>query len=75
MRACRLSLFSLMHFLKAELLVALSTCSSEAVLPQLVRKLEILGIGPHHYAAAARVGHFQSRHGQVAVPVVECSHR
>ncbi|MFJ9587835.1 cation:dicarboxylate symporter family transporter [Streptomyces acidicola] len=45
MRACRLSLFALMRFLKAELLVALSTCSSEAVLPQLVRKLEILGIG------------------------------
>ncbi len=45
MRACRLSLFGLMRFLKAELLVALSTCSSEAVLPQLVRKLEILGIG------------------------------
>lgn len=45
MRACRMSLFALMRFLKAELLVALSTCSSEAVLPQLVRKLETLGIG------------------------------
>ncbi|WP_207918536.1 cation:dicarboxylate symporter family transporter [Saccharopolyspora karakumensis] len=45
MRACRLSLFGLMRFLKAELLVALSTCSSEAVLPQLVRKLEMMGIG------------------------------
>ncbi|MEU0249955.1 cation:dicarboxylase symporter family transporter [Streptomyces sp. NPDC006235] len=45
MRACRLSLFGLIRSLKAELLVALSTCSSEAVLPQLVRKLEILGIG------------------------------
>jgi aerobic C4-dicarboxylate transport protein len=45
MRACKLSLFGLMRFLKAELLVALSTCSSEAVLPQLVRKLEILGVG------------------------------
>jgi hypothetical protein len=31
--------------LKAELLVALSTCSSEAVLPQPVRELEILGVG------------------------------
>jgi len=30
---------------KAELLIALSTCSSEAILPQLVRQLEILGIG------------------------------
>jgi aerobic C4-dicarboxylate transport protein len=45
MRACKLSLIGLMRFLKAELLVALATCSSEAVLPQLVRKLEIMGIG------------------------------
>ncbi|XVQ07479.1 cation:dicarboxylate symporter family transporter [Spirillospora sp. CA-255316] len=45
MRACKLSLFGLMRFLKAELLVALATCSSEAVLPQLVRKLEMMGIG------------------------------
>ena len=45
MRACGLSLFGLMRFLKAELLVALATCSSEAILPQLVRKLEIMGIG------------------------------
>ncbi|WP_314171376.1 cation:dicarboxylate symporter family transporter [Streptomyces winkii] len=45
MRVCGLGLFALMRFLKAELLVALSTCSSEAVLPQLVRKLETLGIG------------------------------
>ena len=45
MRACKLSLFGLMRFLKAELLIALATCSSEAVLPQLVRKLEILGVG------------------------------
>ncbi|MEB3366701.1 cation:dicarboxylate symporter family transporter [Saccharopolyspora mangrovi] len=45
MRVCKLSLFGLMRFLKAELLVALSTCSSEAVLPQLVRKLEMMGIG------------------------------
>ncbi|MFG2732960.1 cation:dicarboxylate symporter family transporter [Streptomyces canus] len=45
MRGCGLGLFALMRFLKAELLVALSTCSSEAVLPQLVRKLETLGVG------------------------------
>jgi aerobic C4-dicarboxylate transport protein len=45
MRACRLSLFGLMRYLRAELLVALSTCSSEAVLPQMVQKLETLGIG------------------------------
>jgi len=45
MRVCGLSLFGLMRFLKAELLVALSTCSSEAVLPQLVKRLEELGVG------------------------------
>jgi aerobic C4-dicarboxylate transport protein len=45
MRACGLSLFALMRFLSSELLVALSTCSSEAVLPQVIRKLEILGAG------------------------------
>ncbi|MFI6344349.1 cation:dicarboxylate symporter family transporter [Streptomyces sp. NPDC050560] len=45
MRVCRFGLFALMRFLRAELLVALSTCSSEAVLPQLVRKLETLGVG------------------------------
>lgn len=45
MRACRLSLFGLMRFLKDELLIALSTCSSEAVLPQFIRKLETLGVG------------------------------
>ncbi len=45
MRVCGFGLFALIRFLKAELLVALSTCSSEAVLPQLVRKLETLGVG------------------------------
>lgn len=45
MRVCRLSLFGLMRFLKAELLVALSTCSSEAILPQLIKRLEELGVG------------------------------
>ena len=33
-----------MRYFKTELLIALSTCSSEAVLPQLVRKLEHLGV-------------------------------
>jgi aerobic C4-dicarboxylate transport protein len=44
-RLCGMSVFALMRYLKAELLIALSTCSSEAVLPQLVRKLEHLGVG------------------------------
>lgn len=44
-RACGVGLFAVMRYLRAELLVALSTCSSEAVLPALVRKLEELGVG------------------------------
>ena len=45
MRACGLSLWGLMRYLKTELLIALSTCSSEAVLPQLIKRLEDLGVG------------------------------
>ena len=41
MRACKLSLFGLMRFLKAELLIALATCSSEAVLPQLATSVGV----------------------------------
>ena len=44
-RACGLNIFTLMRYFKAELLIALSTCSSEAVLPQLVKKLEDMGVG------------------------------
>jgi len=43
-RAVGLNVFTLMRYFKTELLIALSTCSSEAVLPQLVRKLEHLGV-------------------------------
>ena len=43
-RACGLNVFTLMRYFKTELLIALSTCSSEAILPQLVRKLEHLGV-------------------------------
>ena len=44
-RAVGLNMFTLMRYFKTELLIALSTCSSEAILPQLVRKLEHLGVG------------------------------
>lgn len=44
-KACGMNVFTLMRYLKTELLIALSTCSSEAILPQLVRKLEHLGCG------------------------------
>ncbi|GAA4490009.1 dicarboxylate/amino acid:cation symporter [Actinoallomurus oryzae] len=45
MRACKLRLLPLMRYLKDELLIVLSTCSSESVLPQVVAKLERLGVG------------------------------
>jgi aerobic C4-dicarboxylate transport protein len=45
MRACRMRLVPLMRYLKDELLIVLSTCSSESVLPQVVAKLERLGVG------------------------------
>ena len=45
LRACGLNVFTLMRYFKTELLIALTTCSSEAVLPQLVRKLETCGVG------------------------------
>jgi aerobic C4-dicarboxylate transport protein len=44
-RFCRLNIFTVMRYFKAELLIALSTCSSEAVLPQLIKKLEAMGVG------------------------------
>jgi aerobic C4-dicarboxylate transport protein len=42
-RGCGFSLFKLIGFLREELLLALATTSSETVLPQLMRKLEVLG--------------------------------
>ncbi|MEY9259358.1 aerobic C4-dicarboxylate transport protein [Brevibacterium epidermidis] len=44
-RACGMNIFSVMRYFKEELLIALSTCSSEAILPQLIKKLEALGVG------------------------------
>ncbi|HWC24856.1 MAG TPA: cation:dicarboxylase symporter family transporter [Flexivirga sp.] len=45
MRACGLSIFGLLGYLKEELIVVLSTCSSESVLPQVIRRMENLGVG------------------------------
>jgi len=39
-----LSLFKLLRYLKAELMIVLGTASSDAVLPQIMRKLEKMGI-------------------------------
>ncbi len=44
MRLCGLSLVQLLRHLKDELLVVLGTCSTEAVLPQVMAKLEGLGV-------------------------------
>lgn len=42
-RWCGFSLFKLIRYIREELLLVLATTSSETVLPQLIRKLELLG--------------------------------
>ncbi|TFW30379.1 C4-dicarboxylate transporter DctA [Duganella callida] len=44
MRMCGLSLFKFLRYIKDELLVTLGTASTEAVLPQMLVKLERMGI-------------------------------
>jgi aerobic C4-dicarboxylate transport protein len=44
MRIAGLRLWPLLLYIKAEILVVLGTCSTEAVLPQIMRKLEDLGV-------------------------------
>lgn len=44
MKLCGLSIFQLVRYLREELSVVLGTASSDAVLPQIMRKLEHLGI-------------------------------
>jgi aerobic C4-dicarboxylate transport protein len=44
MRLAGFSIFKLLAYLREELLVVLGTASSDAVLPQIMRKLEALGI-------------------------------
>jgi aerobic C4-dicarboxylate transport protein len=44
MRLCGLSLFKFLRYIKDELLVTLGTASTEAVLPQMLVKLERMGI-------------------------------
>jgi aerobic C4-dicarboxylate transport protein len=40
---CGFSIFKLLRYIREELLIVLATTSSETVLPQLMRKLELLG--------------------------------
>jgi aerobic C4-dicarboxylate transport protein len=44
MRFAGLSLVGLLRYLREEILIVFGTCSTEAVLPQLMRKLEAIGI-------------------------------
>ena len=41
--ACRVSLWSFLRYIKDEILIAFGTCSTEAVMPQMMEKLERLG--------------------------------
>jgi aerobic C4-dicarboxylate transport protein len=44
MRLAGLSLFKFLRYLREELMIVLATASSDAVLPQIMRKLEAMGI-------------------------------
>ena len=44
MRLAGLSLFKFLRYLKEELLIVLATASSDSVLPQIMRKLEAMGV-------------------------------
>ncbi len=46
LRSIGLSIFQVLRYIRAELLIVLGTSSSESVLPQLMDKLEGLGCGP-----------------------------
>lgn len=46
MRVCGLKLWPFLRYLREELTVVLGTASSDAVLPQIMRKLEHMGIKP-----------------------------
>ena len=46
MRLCGLSLFKLLRYLREELTIVLGTAAGDSVLPQTMRKLELLGIKP-----------------------------
>ena len=46
MRFCGFSLFKLLRYLREELTIVLGTAAGDSVLPQTMRKLELLGIKP-----------------------------
>jgi proton glutamate symport protein len=56
-RVCRINLFALMRHIKDELVLAFSTASSAAVMPQLMKKLETYGVPPSLVSFVVPVGY------------------
>ncbi|MGY2290972.1 cation:dicarboxylate symporter family transporter [Pseudomonas sp. SDO528_S397] len=56
-RLCGINLFALMRHIKDELVLAFSTASSAAVMPQLMRKLETYGVPPSLVSFVVPVGY------------------
>ncbi|NWB25020.1 MULTISPECIES: cation:dicarboxylate symporter family transporter [unclassified Pseudomonas] len=56
-RLCGINLFALMRHIKDELILAFSTASSAAVMPQLMKKLETYGVPPSLVSFVVPVGY------------------
>ncbi|WP_242167074.1 MULTISPECIES: cation:dicarboxylase symporter family transporter [unclassified Pseudomonas] len=56
-RMCGINLFALMRHIKDELVLAFSTASSAAVMPQLMKKLETYGVPPSLVSFVVPVGY------------------
>ncbi|AHC36971.1 sodium:dicarboxylate symporter [Pseudomonas fluorescens] len=56
-RVCGINLFALMRHIKDELVLAFSTASSAAVMPQLMKKLETYGVPPSLVSFVVPVGY------------------
>ena len=56
-RLCGINLFALMRHIKDELVLAFSTASSAAVMPQLMNKLETYGVPPSLVSFVVPVGY------------------
>ena len=56
-RMCGINLFALMRHIKDELVLAFSTASSSAVMPQLMKKLETYGVPPSLVSFVVPVGY------------------
>ncbi len=56
-RCCGINLFALMRHIKDELILAFSSASSAAVMPQLMKKLETYGVPPSLVSFVVPVGY------------------